>query len=590
VDFLTSPFELHFVQRGLFEVLLLSFGAGLLGTWIVLRGLAFYSHAVGTAAFPGLVLADGLGFAAPIGALAAALVFAVALERLGRRHRSGYDSLTALVLAGSLALGVILASDIFHSGSNIESLLFGSLLLIQPRDLVIAAAATALAAIATASLGRAWLVTGFDPTAARALGVRSGIPEALLLGLIALTVIASVSAVGALLVTAILVTPAATVRIWSDRLSTWRAGTVVLTALEGTAGLWISVKTNAPPGATIAVLAGGAFAVAAVARALASSIAPRTIALGAAVLAVLALTSCGGGSGSSAAGNGKVDVVATTTQIGDWTREVGGAAVDVHQILKPNSDPHEYEPRPADVEATAGADVVFENGDNLDAWASKLVKEAGGSPGVVDLGKIALERLPGEKSGGEASRYDPHWWHDPRNAEQAVSEIRNTLVRVDPAKRGTFERSARSYLAKLQRLDREIEGCINRVSLSDRKLVTDHDAFGYFARRYRIRIVGAVIPSQTTEAQPSAGELAKLASLIKRERVRAVFPESSINPKLTRTIANETGASSDLTLYGDTLGPAGTDGGTYLEMEATNAKTIARGLSGGRVRCSIQAR
>src|SRR5207247_1185635 len=130
MDFITSPFELHFVQRGLFEVLLLSVGAGLLGTWIVLRGLAFYSHAVGTAAFPGLVVADGLGFAAPLGALAAALVFALALARLARRRRSGYDSLTALVLTGAIALGVILASDVFHSGSNIESLLFGSLLLI----------------------------------------------------------------------------------------------------------------------------------------------------------------------------------------------------------------------------------------------------------------------------------------------------------------------------------------------------------------------------------------------------------------------------------------------------------------------------
>src|SRR5205809_787205 len=113
MDFLTAPFELEFVRRGLFEVLLLSVGVGLLGTWIVLRGLAFYSHAVGTAAFPGLVLADGLAFAPPLGALAAALAFALALERLGRRGRSGYDSLTALVLAGALALGVILASDVF---------------------------------------------------------------------------------------------------------------------------------------------------------------------------------------------------------------------------------------------------------------------------------------------------------------------------------------------------------------------------------------------------------------------------------------------------------------------------------------------
>src|SRR5438477_654699 len=126
-----APFQLPFVQHALVEVLVLSIAAGLVGTFIVLRGLAFFAHAVGTAAFPGLVLADGLGFAAPLGAFAAGLTFAIALERLGRGRRSDYDSLTALVLAGALALGVILASDVFHSGANVESLLFGSLFLIE---------------------------------------------------------------------------------------------------------------------------------------------------------------------------------------------------------------------------------------------------------------------------------------------------------------------------------------------------------------------------------------------------------------------------------------------------------------------------
>src|ERR687889_384029 len=127
-------FSLPFVQRGVAEVLLLAVGAGLLGTWIVLRGLAFYSHAVGTAAFPGLVVADGLGFAAPIGALAAAVIFAGGLERLSRGRKSEYESLTALVLVGMVALGVILASDVFFSGSDVDTLLFGSLLVIGRED------------------------------------------------------------------------------------------------------------------------------------------------------------------------------------------------------------------------------------------------------------------------------------------------------------------------------------------------------------------------------------------------------------------------------------------------------------------------
>src|SRR5438552_2207503 len=140
-----SPFHYLFVQRGLLEIALLSIGAGLIGPWLVLRGLAFYAHAVGTAAFPGLVVADGLGFSPPLGAALAALGFAGGVDVLGRSRRSSYDSQTALVLVGALGLGVILASDVFHSGTNVETLLFGSLLLIGTRELALAAAVSALA-------------------------------------------------------------------------------------------------------------------------------------------------------------------------------------------------------------------------------------------------------------------------------------------------------------------------------------------------------------------------------------------------------------------------------------------------------------
>ena len=455
MDFLVSPFEPPFVQRGVVEVLLLSVGAGLLGTWVVLRGLAFYSHAVGTATFPGLVLADGLGFAAPVGAFGAALVFAVVLGLLGRRG-DGYDSSTALALAGALALGVILASDVFHSDASVESLLFGSLLLVEPRDLVIAAGASALALLATATFGRAWLASGFDRSSAGVLGLRSAVPDQLLLILIGLVVIASVSAVGALLVTALIVTPAATVRIWSSRLASWRVGTILLTALEGTAGLWLSVKTNAPPGATIAVLAAGGFALSAVTRAVLPALPTKSAAGAAAVLLAVTLAACGSESGSGGGAGDRVEVVATTTQIGDWVRQVGGDAVDVHQVLKPNTDPHEYELRPADVQAAAGADLVFKNGYDLDSWASELVEESGGDPEVVDLGSVVPQKLTARN--GEP---DPHWWHDPRNASSAVTAIRAALARARPEHRKTFRINARSYRTRLGLVDHLTEACID---------------------------------------------------------------------------------------------------------------------------------
>ena len=559
-----SPFHYAFVQRGAVELVLLSIGAGVLGTWIVLRGLAFYSHGVATAAFPGLVLAAGIGFAAPLGAFGAALFFAFGVERLAQRRRLGHDTLTALVLIGTLALGIVLASDVFHSQANVEALLFGSVLAVGSWDLAFAAIVSAVALVVAVVLARRWLAVGFDPGSARALGVRSAVTDALLLLTIALAVTSALAAVGTMLTSALYVLPAATTRLWIRDLRRWQIASVALAAVEGVAGLWLAVEANVPPGAAIAVLAGGAFALAALGRAT-----PRLVLAGA---AAALLAGCGG----VGAQHGPL-VVATTTQIGDWARVVGRDSISVHQLLQPNTDPHEYEPRPQDVVSTAGAAVVLENGEGLDQWMGKVVSRAGGHADVVVLG----DGIPVKR------KDDPHWWHDPRNAEAAVRRIAATLERVDSKHRDVYARNAAGYLATLRALDKSITACFAQVPAPQRKLVTSHDAFGYFASRYGIRIVGAVIPSQTTQAQASAGETAKLIELIRREHVRAVFPESSLNPKLVRTIAEATGARSNYTLYGDTLGPHGSPGATYLSMERANADAMVRGFTGGRRGCSI---
>jgi ABC-type Zn uptake system ZnuABC Zn-binding protein ZnuA/ABC-type Mn2+/Zn2+ transport system permease subunit len=568
-----DAFSLPFVQRGVLEVGVLSLAAGLIGTWIVLRGLAFFSHAVGTAAFPGLVLADGLGFSAHLGAAGTAAIVAAAVGWLARHERERYDSVTALVLVAALALGVVLASDVFHSGANVETLLFGSLLTIDGADVAWAAGAGVVVLLATYAIGPRWTATGFDPTAARSLGLRSTLQDAILLALVALVAVAALAAVGALLATALLVVPAATTRLVADRLLHWQALTVALAAVEGIAGLWLSVELNAPPGPAIAVLAGGVFALVALGRTLGARRA-------AALAVTAALAALAAGCGGSPDDGGRVRVAVTTTQLGDITRAIGGDAAHVTQILKPNTDPHEYEPRPHDIMDTANAAVILVSGDGLDAWMGKVIAQSGADAPVVDVGARAPVKLP-----GAAERHDPHWWHDPANVEAVVPVIRDALTRADPPARATFARNAAAYLAQLRRLDRSIRACVAAVPAARRKLVTDHDAFGYFAHRYGIRVIGAVIPSQTTQAQPSAGEVAALSRLIRSQGVEAVFPESSLSPKLARAIAGQTGARSDYTLYGDTLGPQGSAGATYLGMERHNADALVRGFTGGARGC-----
>ncbi len=506
---------------------------------------------------------------------------------------------------------MILASDVFGSGANIETLLFGSLLLVGNGDIALAAAVAAATLIASALIGQHWLQAGFDPKLA---GAGSRRFDVVLIGLVALATVAALTVVGALLVTALFVVPAITARLLTDRLRTWQLLSVALVAAEGTVGLWLSVKTNAPPGATIACVAGATFVLVALGRALLRL--PRRTALAGAVGALALLAAgCGSGSGDGDGDGDRVVVVATTTQIADFAREVGGEEVEVNQLLQPNSDPHDYEPRPSDVQTVAGAEIVFASGEGLDEWVEEVVDGSGGDAETVDLAAVAPVRLPGEGEEEHAedehgheepgehaeeehaaeeehhhdSKYDPHWWHDPRNAEAAVREIERSLVAADPSRKVEFERNADAYVARLQALDAGIAACIDSVPPAQRNLVTDHDAFNYFANRYGLEVVGAVIPSQTTQAQPSARDLSQLAETIEAENVRAVFPESSLSSKVADAIANQTGASAEYTLYGDTLGPEGSDGATYIEMEAANADAVVRGLTGGERGCQVSA-
>ena len=291
-------------------------------------------------------------------------------------------------------------------------------------------------------------------------------------------------------------------------------------------------------------------------------------------LVLLLAAGCGddGGSGSS----GDLRVVATTTQVADLVRQVGGPRVEVEGLLRSGGDPHDYEPRPSDVAAVADAAVVFRSGGEVDEWLGDVIDNAGGDAGVVTL-LDSVERL------GD----DPHWWQDPRNAVRAVEVIRAWLSRADPGGRDAYSRNAARATRALRSLDGEIEACVQRVPAAKRKIVTTHDALGYLARRYGIEVVGAVIPSLSTQAQASAGDVDDLVDQIRRERVEAVFPESSVNPDIERAIAREAGAEVGDQLYADSLGPEGSAGDTYARALAADAGALVRGMSGGRVDCRL---
>jgi ABC-type Mn2+/Zn2+ transport system permease subunit len=255
-----------YIQRGVIEVLLLAVLAGVLGTWVVLRRLPFFTHAVGTATFPGLVVAGPWGVPAQLTALACAVGFGGALERVQRTRRIDQDAATGLLLVAALAIGVVLASDVYHSGASVDRLLFGSLIALTPLDLWLTAGAVVAVLAADRALHRAWLATGFDADSARAGGVRTASADRALLLAVAIAVVVALDAVGALLVTVVLTVPAATVRQFQPSLRTQQVATIGLTAVEGLAAIVIADAVNVGPGPVLAVLGALVYAAAAVVR------------------------------------------------------------------------------------------------------------------------------------------------------------------------------------------------------------------------------------------------------------------------------------------------------------------------------------
>lgn len=257
-----SPFELleqPYLQEALAELVLLALTGGLLGAWIVLRRLAFFSHAVGTATFPGLVLAEAAGVAAPLAGVAVALGYAGGVSRSGSPGRDAGPA-SALLLVAALGLGVILASDVFESGQAVDRLLFGTLLGLGSADLMLSAFAAVLAALGVLTLGRSWTALSFDPDGAPALGLDARRADLLLLCLVALAAAAAIPAVGALLVSALYVLPAAAALLLARSVGAVVAWALALALFEGVVGLYLAVWIDAPPGPVVAVVAASVYA------------------------------------------------------------------------------------------------------------------------------------------------------------------------------------------------------------------------------------------------------------------------------------------------------------------------------------------
>lgn len=308
---------------------------------------------------------------------------------------------------------------------------------------------------------------------------------------------------------------------------------------------------------------------------------PRTFGL--LLLCVCALSAVFTTPARAADGASKLKVVATISIIGDWVGVVGGDDVQLTTLVGADGGPHEYEPAPADSISLSQASVVFENGLGLENWLDKLYAsaQAKATRVVVTRGIEPRHVAVSEDSGtsGGQEDVDPHAWQSVKNAQIMVGNIRDGLASADPAHAADYQARAHAYIEQLGDLDVWVQAQINSLPPQRRKLVTSHDAFGYFGERYGVDISRSALESVTTEAaDPSARQIADVVDRIKAAGVPVIFLENIQNPKLMEQIAREAGVKIGPPLYSDALGQPGTEGESYLKMMRYNVQAIVKAL------------
>jgi len=278
----------------------------------------------------------------------------------------------------------------------------------------------------------------------------------------------------------------------------------------------------------------------------------------------------------------RLRVVATTTIVGDVVARVGGDGIQLTVLLPVGADPHTYEPTPADLTAVAGAHVLFINGLGLEGFLERTLRNVGGDlpvvPVSVGIPPRPLEEAEEEEEEHSHGEYDPHVWLDVRNVMVWVENIRQALSGLDPTRADRYAANAAAYRKELEALDAWILEQVAQVPPQNRKLVTNHPVFGYFADRYGFEQVAAVYPV-SPGAEPSAREIAELEEVIRQFGVPAVFAETTVNPKLAEQVARDTGVRL-VTLYTDSLGEPGSGAETYIGMMQTSVRAIVDALKG----------
>lgn len=291
---------------------------------------------------------------------------------------------------------------------------------------------------------------------------------------------------------------------------------------------------------------------------------------------------------SSATPQGDLTVLAAESFLADIAQNVAGDRLAVGALLPLGLDPHAFEPTPKDVAKIADSNVLIVNGAGLEQWLANILESAGGQRLVIEAssGLTPMQRSdeeivcapPGAADDEHGAGGDPHFWLDPMLVIRYVENIRDGFSQADPQGKETYEKNAAAYIARLEELDAWIAEQVAQIPPERRLLVTNHESLGYYADRYGFKLIGAILPSFSTGASPSAGDLARLADCIETSGTPAIFLETGANPQLAEQLAQETGIRVVAELYSHSITPASGNAPDYISMMKYNTQAIVDAL------------
>lgn len=579
-NFIDGLVNYHFLQNALITSVAIGMVAGVIGCFIILRGMSLMGDAISHAVLPGVALSYILGINFFIGAIIFGLLASVLITYISQNSVIKSDTAIGITFSSFLALGVILIG-VANSSTDLFHILFGNVLAVQDIDKWITLIITAVVLITIVIFFRPLLITSFDPMMAKAYGMKVEIYHYLLMGLLTLVAVTAMQSVGTILIVAMLVTPAATAYLFTKRLSHMMILSSILGGLSSVIGLFVGYSFNIAAGSSIVLTAALMFV-------LGFLLSPKQRAkfgnknwgIAAGLLALVTGGIFFYSSSHQEQTDEKLNVVVTNSILKDITENIAGDEINLHSIVPVGRDPHEYDPLPEDIQKATDADVLFYNGLNLEtggnAWFTKLMNNANKVDNqdyfAVSDG-VEILYLEGEEAGKE----DPHAWLNLENGMIYAQNIAQQLIAKDPDHAQIYQENLEEYLELLNELDQEAKEKFASIPEAQKLIVTSEGSFKYFSKAYDIP--SAYIWEINTEEEGTPLQIRLLVDQLKASEVKALFVESSINPRPMQSVARDSGIPIYAEIFTDSVAESGNDGDSYYAMMKWNLDKIYEGLT-----------